>query len=64
MKKLSFEQMGRIEGGLLKASLAPCGQAVIMGVIAGSWFGGWGGLIGGIGVAIGPNCLDLFHQVD
>jgi hypothetical protein len=35
-----------------------------MGVIAGGWFGGWGSLIGGIGVAIGPNCLDLFNQVD
>jgi len=63
MKKMNFEQMSRLEGGIDKASLRPCGQSVIMAVIVGGWIGGWGALIGAVGVGIGPNCLDLFHQV-
>jgi bacteriocin-like protein len=64
MKKMNFEEMSSIEGGLLKASLRPCGQAVIMAVIMGGWIGGWGAVIGAVGVAVGPNCMDLFNQVD
>ena len=56
MKELSFEKMEGVNGG----GLYPCDQALIMGAIMGSWFGGYGAFIGAIGVAVGPNCLDLF----
>jgi hypothetical protein len=54
MKELNFEPMAMINGG---SELMPCDQAIIIGVIMGGWFGGFGAIIGGIGVAVGPNCL-------
>lgn len=54
MKKLDLNQMEIINAG---DKLAPCGAAIIMGGMIGSWFGGIGGLLGMASVATGPNCL-------
>ena len=64
MKELSFEQISMIQGGIAQETLKPCDQAIIIGAIMGGWFGGWGAVIGMISVAVGPNCLDLFNQVN
>ena len=50
--------METVDGG----EYLPCGQALVMGAMIGSMFGGIGGLLTTASVALGPNCIDIFGQ--
>ncbi|QTD38007.1 hypothetical protein JL193_01495 [Polaribacter batillariae] len=55
MNTLELNQMELVNAG----ECASCGQAVVLGMMGGSIFGGIGSLVVGALIALGPNCLDL-----